>query len=77
MGLTMCTLWLMVKSLGALGWGGVWLVDIVVLSMGWQTPLAPSVLSLTPPLGSLHSVQCLAVFICVCIGWALAEPLRG
>jgi hypothetical protein len=30
--------------------GGVWLVDIVVLPMGWQTPSALSVLSLTPPL---------------------------
>ena len=32
---------------------GVWLVDIVVLPMGLQTPSAPSVLPLTPPLGSL------------------------
>jgi hypothetical protein len=30
----------------------VWLIDIVVLPMGLQTPSAPSVLSLTPPLGS-------------------------
>jgi hypothetical protein len=30
---------------------GVWLVDIIVLSMELQTPSAPSVLSLTPPLG--------------------------
>jgi hypothetical protein len=30
---------------------GVCLVDIVVLPMGLQTPSAPSVLSLTPPLG--------------------------
>ncbi|KRX11800.1 hypothetical protein T07_8521 [Trichinella nelsoni] len=35
--------------------------------MGLQTPSAPSVLSLTPPLGTPHSVQWLA---------ALAEPLR-
>jgi hypothetical protein len=32
--------------------GGVWLVDIVVLPIGLQNPSAPSVLSLTPPLGS-------------------------
>jgi hypothetical protein len=29
----------------------LWLVDIVVLPMGLQTPSAPSVISLTPPLG--------------------------
>jgi hypothetical protein len=39
---------------------GVWLVDIVVLPMGLQTPSTPSVLSLTPLLGTLHSVQCLS-----------------
>jgi hypothetical protein len=33
--------------------GRVWLVDIAVFPMGLQTPLAPSVLSLTPPLGTL------------------------
>jgi hypothetical protein len=34
------------------GWRGeIWLVDIVVPPMGLQTPTAPSVLSLTPPLG--------------------------
>jgi hypothetical protein len=31
----------------------VWLVDTVVLPMRLQTPLAPSVLSLSPPLGNL------------------------
>jgi hypothetical protein len=31
----------------------VWLVDIVVLPMRLQTPSAPSVLALIPPLGSL------------------------
>jgi hypothetical protein len=30
----------------------VWLVDIVILPMLLQTPSAPSVLSLTPPLGT-------------------------
>ena len=37
--------------------GGTWLVGIAVLPMGLQTP---SVLSVTPPLGSLCSVQWLA-----------------
>ena len=41
---------------------GVWLVDIVVLPIGLQTPSAPSVLSLTPPLG--------------CSVWWLAESIR-
>jgi hypothetical protein len=31
----------------------LWLVDVVVLPLGFQTPSAPSVLSLTPPLGTL------------------------
>jgi hypothetical protein len=34
---------------------GVWFVDIVVLPMGLQTPSTPSVLSLTPLLGTLQS----------------------
>jgi hypothetical protein len=54
----------------------LWLVDIVVFPMGLQTPSAPSVLSLTPPLGTQWSVQWLAVSICLCICSALAEPLR-
>jgi hypothetical protein len=56
--------------------GGVWLVDIVVLPMGLQTPSTPSVLALTSPLGSLHSVQWLAVSILICLSQDLAEPLR-
>ena len=52
------------------------MVDIVVLPMGLQTPSAPSVLSLTPPLGTLCSVQWLAESIHLCICQALAEPLR-
>ena len=44
--------------------------------MGLQNPAAPSALILTPPLGSLCSVCWLAVSICVCIGKALAQPLR-
>ena len=57
----------------------LWVVQSVdiVLPMGLQTPLAPSVLPLTPPLVLPHSVQCLAVCIHICIGQALAEPLRG
>jgi hypothetical protein len=54
---------------------GVWLADIV-LPMGLQTPSAPSVLSLTPPSGTLCSVQWLAASICLCICQTLAEPLR-
>jgi hypothetical protein len=56
--------------------GGVWLVDTVVLLMGFQTPSAPLVLSLTPPLGSPCSVQSLVLGINICICQALAEPLR-
>jgi hypothetical protein len=37
--------------------GGFWLVDIVVLPVGLQTPSALSVLSLAPPLGKLCSAQ--------------------
>ena len=54
----------------------VWLVAIVVLPLGLQTPSAPSVLPLTPPLGTLHSLQWLALSIYLCICQALAEPLR-
>jgi hypothetical protein len=56
---------------------GVWLVDIVVLPMGLQTSSAPSVLPLTPPLGCQCSVWWLAGCIHICIGQALAVPLRG
>jgi hypothetical protein len=56
---------------------GFWLVDIIVLPMVLQTPSVPSVFPLTPPLGSPCSVQWLASSTCICIGQALAEPLRG
>jgi len=56
---------------------GIWLVDIVVLTMGLQTPSAPSVFSLTPPLGSPCSIQWLAASILIYISKSLAEPLRG
>jgi hypothetical protein len=55
----------------------VWLVDNVVLPMGLQSPSAPSVLSLTPPLGSLCSVRWLAASIHIYIGQELADPFRG
>jgi hypothetical protein len=54
----------------------IWLVDIVIPSMGLQTPSAPRILPLTPPLGSFCSDQWLAVSIHPCICQALAEPLR-
>ena len=56
---------------------GVWLVDVAILPIGLQTSSAPSVLSLTLPLRSLCSVLWLAASICICIGQALVEPLRG
>ena len=55
---------------------GFWLVHIVVPPMGLQPSSAPSVLSLTPSLGTLCSVQWVAVSIYLCICQALAEPLR-
>jgi len=53
----------------------LWLVAIIVL-MGLQTPSALSILSLTPPMGTLFSVQWLVVSVHFCICHALAEPLR-
>jgi hypothetical protein len=53
---------------------GVWLV--VILPMGLQTPSAPSVPSLTLPLGTPSSVQWLAASMHLCICQALPEPLR-
>jgi hypothetical protein len=53
------------------------LVDIDVLLIDVQTLTAlSSVLPITTPLGSLCSVQWLALCISICIGQALAEPLR-
>ena len=57
-------------------WWCVGLVDIAVLPMGLQTPSAPSVFSLTPPLGIPHSVQWLAVSIWLSIYKVLPGPLR-
>ena len=53
------------------------MVDIVVLPMRLQTPSLPTVLALTSPLGSLHLVQCLSVYILICFGPPLVEHLRG
>jgi hypothetical protein len=44
--------------------------------MRLRTPSAPTVLALTSPLGFPYSVQCLAVYISICIGQDLADPLR-
>ena len=44
--------------------------------MGLQTPSASWILSLAPSLGTLCSVQWMAVSIHFCICQALAEPLR-
>jgi hypothetical protein len=41
-----------------------------------KSPSTSSVLPLTPPLGSLCSVQWLALSICTCIGQDLKDPLR-
>jgi hypothetical protein len=59
------------------GGGGNWLFHIFVPPMGLQAPLAPWVLSLAPPLGTLCSLQLMAVSIHLCICQALADPLRG
>jgi hypothetical protein len=58
------------------GGGRVWLDDIVFLPTELQTPLAPLVLSLTPPLGTQYSVKWLAVNMLLCICQALVEPLK-
>ena len=56
--------------------GGYLLVHIVVPPMGLQAPSAPWVLSLSPPLEILCSVQWMVVGIHLCMFQALAEPLR-
>jgi hypothetical protein len=58
------------------GGGRLQLGDIVFLPMRLQSPSAPSVPPLTTPLGSPCPVWWLAVSIHICIGQALAEPLR-
>ena len=65
MGPSTCTIWLVVQSLGAPGFGGEGLVAQSCSPMGLQNPSAPSVPSPTPPLGTPCSVQWLAVSICL------------
>jgi hypothetical protein len=48
----------------------------VVPPMGLKTPSSPLVLSLASPLGTLCSVQWVAVSILFCICQALANPLK-
>jgi hypothetical protein len=52
-----------------------WLVHIVVPPMGLQTPSAPWVLSLASPLGTLHSVQWMALSLSFYICQVVVEPL--
>jgi hypothetical protein len=55
---------------------GYWLGHIVIPLIGLQTPSAPYILSLVPPLGTLCSVQSLAESIHLWIFQALVEPVR-
>jgi hypothetical protein len=55
---------------------GYWLVHVVVPPMGLQTPSASWVLSLSPSLGTLCSIQWMAVSIHFRIFQTLAEPFR-
>jgi hypothetical protein len=50
------------------------MVHIVVPPMGLQSPSAPGVLSLAPSLGTLCSVQWMAVSLHFCICQALVKP---
>jgi hypothetical protein len=52
-----------VGALGGGGGGEYWLIHIVVPPMGLQTPSAPLVFSLAPSLGTLCSVEWMAVSI--------------
>ena len=53
-----------------------WSTHTLFFLRGCKPLSAPSVLSLTPPMGTLCSVQWLAVSIHLCICQALAEPLK-
>jgi hypothetical protein len=55
--------------------GGGWLVHIVVVPMGCKLLHLFQSFSLTSPLGTLYSVQWLAVSIHIYICQALAKPL--
>jgi hypothetical protein len=52
------------------------MVDIVVLLMGLLNLSTPSVLSLSPLLGTRHSAKYLSVSIYLCMGKSLGDPLR-
>jgi len=67
----------LVGGLAPGSFGGVWLVDTVVLPVGLETLLASTILALTSPLGFPCSVLWLAASIHLCICQALAEPFRG
>jgi hypothetical protein len=54
---------------------GYWWVHIVIPPMGLQTPSTPWVLSLAPSLGTLCSVQWMAVSIHLCICQELFDLL--
>jgi hypothetical protein len=69
---TMCFLWWFIPR----NLWGYWLVHIVVLPMGLQTPSAPWILSLAPPLGTLCFIQWMTVSIHFCICQALPRPHR-
>jgi hypothetical protein len=69
---TMCGLWLVFSPWELWRY---WVVHIVP-PMGLQTTSAPWVLSLVPSLGTLCSIQRMAVSIHFCICQALAETLR-
>jgi hypothetical protein len=56
--------------------GTAWFI-LLFLLWGCKTPSAPWVHSLAPPLGTLWSVQWMAVSIHFCICQALTKPLRG
>jgi hypothetical protein len=68
-----CTPWLMAYFLGALrglvGW-------YCCSPVGLQSSSTPLILSLTPLMGTSHSVQWLAASIHLCICKVLAGPLR-
>jgi len=70
----MCTVWLVVYSLGAM-WALVGWYYYYSCGIANQNPRGPSVLSLTHSLGSLCSVWWLAVSILICFSTALAKPL--
>ena len=69
---SMCTLWLVVQSLGAVG---VWPLDIVAPPMGLKTHSTPSVSSPTPPSGTPCSVKWLQASTSVFI--RLSQSLSG